>query len=185
MRHRVGRHRDGGHCPHLADVGQGEPEGLEVEDPEQMFFDELQKGIDRKLRGKVDDMDKYLDRIKTECELIVPNDLCSYFLILWDIMNWCRKSDITTGPGRGSVCGSLVAYCLDITQVDPLKYQLYFERFLNASRVSAHHAYHLTLEDGREVTFRDGDKVPLVGGRVIEANKEVDFQSLDIDVDKL
>ena len=158
---------------------------FEVEDPEKMFFDELQKGIDRKLRGKVDDMDKYLDRIKTECELIVPNDLCSYFLILWDIMNWCRENDITTGPGRGSVCGSLVAYCLDITQVDPLKYQLYFERFLNASRVSAHHAYHLTLEDGREVTFRDGDKVPLVDGRIIEANKEVDFQSLDIDIDKL
>lgn len=158
---------------------------FEVEDPEGMFFDELQKGIDRKLKGKVDDMDKYLERIKIECELIVPNDLCSYFLILWDIMNWCRENDITTGPGRGSVCGSLVAYCLDITQVDPLKYQLYFERFLNASRVSAHHAYHLTLDDGREVTFRDGDKVPLIGGSVIEASKDVDFQSLDIDIERL
>lgn len=158
---------------------------FEVEDPERMFFDELQNGIDRKLKGKVDDMDKYLERIKIECELIVPNDLCSYFLILWDIMNWCRENDITTGPGRGSVCGSLVAYCLDITQVDPLKYQLYFERFLNASRVSAHHAYHLTLDDGREVTFRDGDKVPLIGGSVIEASKDVDFQSLDIDIERL
>lgn len=158
---------------------------FEVEDPEGMFFEELQKGIDRKLKGKVDDMDKYLDRIKTECELIVPNDLCSYFLILWDIMNWCRESDIPTGPGRGSVCGSLVAYCLDITQVDPLKYQLYFERFLNASRVSAHHSYKLELEDGRKVTFRDGDKIPLVGGKVIEANNEIDFKSLDIDVERL
>lgn len=158
---------------------------FEVEDPEGMFFEELQKGIDQKLKGRVDDMDKYLERIKTECELIVPNDLCSYFLILWDILNWCRSQNIMIGPGRGSVCGSLVAYCLDITQVDPLKYQLYFERFLNASRVSAHRSYHLTLENGREITVNDGDKIPLVGGSVIEVSKEVDFQSLDIDVERL
>ena len=158
---------------------------FEVEDPEGKFFDELQKGIDRKLKGKVDDMDKYLDRIRTECELIVPNDLCSYFLILWDIMNWCREVDIPTGPGRGSVCGSLVAYCLDITQVDPLKYQLYFERFLNASRVSAHHAYKLELEDGRRVTFKDGDKIPLTNGGYIVADMDVDFTDIDIDVQRL
>lgn len=158
---------------------------FEVEDPEGMFFDELQKGIDRKLKGKVDDMNKYLERIETECKLIVPNDLCSYFLILWDIMNWCRKNDIMTGPGRGSVCGSLVAYCLDITQVDPLKYQLYFERFLNESRVSAHHAYKLELEDGHRVTFRDGDKIPLIGGKFVEAKRDIDFNTLDIDVEKL
>lgn len=158
---------------------------FEVEDPEGMFFGELQKGIDRKLKGKVDDINKYLKRIEIECKLIVPNDLCSYFLILWDIMNWCRENDITTGPGRGSVCGSLVAYCLDITQVDPLKYQLYFERFLNESRVSAHHSYCLTLEDGREVKFRDGDKIPLVGGKFVEAGKGVDFDALDIDVERL
>lgn len=155
---------------------------FEVTDPEGMFFDELQKGIDRKLVGKVDDIDKYLDRIKTECELIVPNDLCSYFLILWDIGNWCRENNIMTGPGRGSVCGSLVAYCLDITQVDPLKYSLYFERFLNAQRVSAHHAYHLTLEDGREVTFRDGDQVHLTNGKTVEASTDLDWENLDIEV---
>jgi DNA polymerase-3 subunit alpha len=158
---------------------------FEVDDPEGMFFDELQKGINRKLVGKVDDIDKYLERIKTECELIVPNDLCSYFLILWDICNWCKGKNIMIGPGRGSVCGSLVAYCLDITQVDPLKYSLYFERFLNAARVSAHHAYHLTLEDGREITFRDGDKIHLVDGSTIEASSSVNYDELDIDIDKL
>lgn len=158
---------------------------FEVEDPEGLFFDELQKGIKKKLVGKVDDMDKYMERIKIECELIVPNDLCSYFLILWDISNWCKEKDIIVGPGRGSVCGSLVAYCLDITQVDPLKYQLYFERFLNSSRVSAHHAYRLTLENGKEVTFRDGDKIPLVGGGIIEASKDIDYKELDIDIDRL
>lgn len=159
---------------------------FEVEDPEGLFFEELEKGIQKKLVGKVDDIDKYLERIKTECELIVPNDLCSYFLILWDISNWCRSKDMIIGPGRGSVCGSLVAYCLDITAVDPIRYGLYFERFLNAARVSAHHAYRLTLEDGREVTFRDGDKIPLVGGETIEVGEsEIDFYKLDIDISRL
>ena len=158
---------------------------FEVEDPEGMFFKELQKGIEKKLVGKVENLDEYMKRIEVECNLIVPNDLCSYFLILWDILNWCKKEDISVGPGRGSVCGSLVAYCLDITQVDPLKYQLYFERFLNSSRVSAHHAYYLTLEDGREVVFRDGDKIPLVGGNSIEASSDVDFMKIDIDTEKI
>lgn len=158
---------------------------FEVADPESLFFTELEKGIQNKLVGKVDDIDKYLERIQTECELIVPNDLCSYFLILWDISNWCKSKDIIVGPGRGSVCGSLVAYCLDITAVDPLKYQLYFERFLNAARVSAHHSYHLTLEDNREITFRDGDKIPLIDGSVIEVSGDVNFYELDIDIDKL
>lgn len=56
--------------------------------------------------------------------------LCNYFMILWDIMNWCREQGIMTGSGRGSVCGSLIAYRLYITDVDPLKYNLMFERFL-------------------------------------------------------
>lgn len=157
----------------------------EVEDPEGLFFEELQKGIERKLVGKVDDLDKYLDRIKTECELIVPNDLCSYFLILWDIFNWCRKENIYTGPGRGSVCGSLVAYCLDITSVDPLKYQLYFERFINAARVSAFNEFHLTMSNGEEYIFKQGDIIPLTNGEQIVANKDVDFIELDIDISKV
>lgn len=61
-------------------------------------------------------------------------------MILWDIMKWCRDNDINTGPGRGSVCGSLIAYLLYITDVDPLKYDLMFERFLNETRVSGERA---------------------------------------------
>ena len=86
------------------------------------------------------------------------------------------------GPGRGSVCGSLVAYCMDITQVDPIPLKLYFERFLNLARVAAHHRYILTMEDGSEYKFVDGDRVPLVGGGFIEASNDVDWNSLDIDV---
>ena len=100
-------------------------------------------------------------------------------------MKWCKEKDIMTGPGRGSVCGSLAAYCLNITDVDPLKYHLYFERFLNAQRVSARHEYHLTMDDGSELVFRDGDKIPLVNGESIIADVDLDFSSLDIDVSKI
>ena len=119
------------------DVSERKIPKFEVKDPEAKFFKELEKGIERKLIGKIPkkDMPKYMERIETECQLIVPNDLCSYFLILWDIMNYCKKNNIMVGPGRGSVCGSLVAYCLDITQIDPIPYNLYFERFLNRQRI--------------------------------------------------
>ena len=60
----------------------------------------------------------------------------SYFLIVWDLIRWARDHDIPVGPGRGSAAGSIVAYLLDITRLDPLHYDLLFERFLNSSRVS-------------------------------------------------
>src|SRR4030067_800478 len=60
----------------------------------------------------------------------------SYFLIVWDFINYAKSKDIPVGPGRGSAAGSLVAYGLDITDIDPIKYGLLFERFLNPERVS-------------------------------------------------
>lgn len=114
---------------------------FEVESPVDLFFDVLQKGIDERLSDVPKDMlPVYLKRLETECNVIVPNDLVDYFMILWDIINWCHENNIMTGPGRGSVCGSLVAYCLHITDVDPLKYGLMFERFLNETRVSGERA---------------------------------------------
>ena len=59
-----------------------------------------------------------------------------YFLIVWDFINWARKNGIPVGPGRGSAAGSIVSYCLHITNIDPIKYNLLFERFLNPERVS-------------------------------------------------
>ena len=156
---------------------------FEVDDPEALFFDILQKGIQEKLVGKIPDdkMDEYMKRIEYECSIIVPNDLCSYLLILWDVINWSREQGYMVGPGRGSVCGSLVAYCMNITQVDPIIHQLYFERFLNVSRVAAHHRFILTMEDGSEYTFADGDRIPIVGGGFVEASKDLDWDNIDID----
>ena len=59
-----------------------------------------------------------------------------YFLIVWDYINFAKRHDIPVGPGRGSAAGSIVSYCLEITDLDPIKYSLIFERFLNPERVS-------------------------------------------------
>lgn len=107
---------------------------------EDAFFEKLEAGVQERLVGKVDNLDQYLAELEKECAITVPNGLCDYFMILWDIMNWCREQGIMTGSGRGSVCGSLIAYCLYITDVDPLKYHLMFERFLNETRVSGERA---------------------------------------------
>ncbi len=76
------------------------------------------------------------ERLAHEKKVIRQLGFVSYFLIVWDLIRWARDNGIPVGPGRGSAAGSIVAYLLDITRLDPLKYDLLFERFLNASRVS-------------------------------------------------
>ena len=78
----------------------------------------------------------YEDRLTLECDVIVKMGFASYFLIVADFVNWAKNNDVPVGPGRGSGAGSLVAYCLNITDVDPLKFALLFERFLNPERIS-------------------------------------------------
>jgi DNA polymerase-3 subunit alpha len=77
-----------------------------------------------------------LDRMEYELEIIDRMGYVSYFLVVWDFIHWAREQDIPVGPGRGSGAGSIVAYLTGITDLDPLKYQLLFERFLNPDRVS-------------------------------------------------
>lgn len=79
---------------------------------------------------------EYTNRLEEELEVITSMKFSPYFLIVQDYINWCRENDILTSPGRGSAAGSLVCYCLGITEVDPIKYGLLFSRFLNSSRVS-------------------------------------------------
>ncbi|KKT80998.1 MAG: DNA polymerase III subunit alpha [Candidatus Yanofskybacteria bacterium RIFCSPLOWO2_01_FULL_44_22] len=77
-----------------------------------------------------------LDRLNYELKVIKQTGFASYFLIVQDFVNWAKKGGIVVGPGRGSAAGSLVSYLLNITNVDPLKYGLLFERFLNPERIS-------------------------------------------------
>ncbi len=79
---------------------------------------------------------KYLNRLKHEIKIITAMKYSSYFLIVSDYIKWAKKKNIPVGPGRGSGAGSLVAWCLEITDVDPIKFNLIFERFLNPDRIS-------------------------------------------------
>jgi len=79
---------------------------------------------------------KYKDRLSHELDIIIEMKYASYFLIVSDYIKWAKENDIPVGPGRGSGAGSLVAWCLSITDVDPIKFNLIFERFLNPDRIS-------------------------------------------------
>ena len=76
------------------------------------------------------------ERLAYELNIIKTMGFVDYFLIVWDYINYCRENGIAVGPGRGSAAGSIVSYCLKITNIDPIKYNLLFERFLNPERVS-------------------------------------------------
>ena len=78
----------------------------------------------------------YLDRLKYELDIINKMGFCNYFLVVWDYVKYAKENGILVGPGRGSAAGSLVSYCLNITTIDPIKYDLLFERFLNPERIS-------------------------------------------------
>ncbi len=82
------------------------------------------------------DENTYVKRLEYELDMICKLDFAGYFLIVADFVNWAQKNDIPVGPGRGSGAGSIVAYALGITAIDPIKYDLLFERFLNPERVS-------------------------------------------------
>jgi DNA polymerase-3 subunit alpha len=82
------------------------------------------------------DSERYRARLRAELEVICPMGFAGYFLIVADFIRWAREHGVPVGPGRGSGAGSLVAYALRITDIDPLRYDLLFERFLNPERVS-------------------------------------------------
>lgn len=78
----------------------------------------------------------YKERIKYELDVINKMGFCNYFLVVWDFVKYAKEHDIYIGPGRGSAAGSLVSYVLNITTIDPIKYNLFFERFLNPERIT-------------------------------------------------
>jgi DNA polymerase-3 subunit alpha len=91
------------------------------------------EGLAKRYGNKADGLK---DRLVFELDVISKMGYVDYFLIVWDFIKYARDNDIAVGPGRGSAAGSIVSYCLGITNIDPLKYNLLFERFLNPERVS-------------------------------------------------
>ena len=117
------------------------PDGLTMDE----FFGKVSRdGLEKRLKVILDATDpKYQeqrkifdDRLEFELNIICQMGFPGYFLIVMDFIRWAKDNDIPVGPGRGSGAGSLVAYVLEITDLDPLKYDLLFERFLNPERVS-------------------------------------------------
>ena len=107
------------------------PEGKTAE----QFLEELcQQGLKTRFGENPDQ--KIIDRMKYEISVIEKTGFAGYFLIVQDFVNWAKQNRIVVGPGRGSAGGSLVAYLTNITNVDPLKHNLLFERFLNPERIS-------------------------------------------------
>ncbi len=86
--------------------------------------------------GKNDFAEKIIARLEYELAIISKMGFASYFLIVQDFVNWAKNNGIVVGPGRGSAAGSIVSYLLNITNIDPIKYNLLFERFLNPDRIS-------------------------------------------------
>lgn len=92
------------------------------------------KGLQKRLNGNTSKV--YIDRLKYELSVIKKMGFVDYFLIVYDYVLYAKKNNILVGPGRGSAAGSLVSYVIGITDIDPIKYDLLFERFLNYERVS-------------------------------------------------
>nr|WP_232337038.1 DNA polymerase III subunit alpha [Lysinibacillus timonensis] len=107
------------------------PEGISAE---EVLYEMSLKGLTERLQSTPNEV--YLDRLRYELNVINTMGYADYFLIVSDFMKFAHHSNILTGPGRGSSASSLVAYSLQITQVDPIKYGLLFERFLNPERVT-------------------------------------------------
>jgi len=110
----------------------------------ELLIQQAQQGLKERIAQREEDeggispeiRDEYRERLHFELDVITRMGFSGYFLIVADFIDYARKSNIPVGPGRGSAAGSLVAYCLYITNLDPIKYDLLFERFLNPQRIS-------------------------------------------------
>ena len=107
------------------------PEGFETQDDYVRHL--VEEGLVRRY-GEI--TPQLRERAEMELNTIFTMGFSGYFLIVWDFINWAKKNDIPIGPGRGSGAGSLVAYAMTITDIDPMEYGLLFERFLNPERIS-------------------------------------------------
>lgn len=117
--------KDGKYIPHY---------DKNIENSYEYLCNLCKKGLSRRLNNHV--TEEYSSRLKMELDVINNMGFVDYFLIVYDYVKYAKKNNILVGPGRGSAAGSLVSYCLGITNVDPIEYDLLFERFLNPDRIT-------------------------------------------------
>lgn len=142
---------------HLPKYVMSEEESSRFNSNEELFMFLIRDGF--KKRGV--SSQKYIDRVKEEIRVLRKGDVIDYFLVLHDIVNYAKSEKILTGIGRGSAGGSLVSYLLGLIQIDPMDFNLLFERFLNTGRMG-------DLENYPSYIFEDekGEKVELVEGTI-------------------
>ena len=129
--------------------------------PDISNFDFLRKlchkGVYDRGIDKFDNKKEYFERAKSELSILDELGFTDYILLNWDILNYCHENDIPTGPGRGSAAGSLVLYLIGVTNVDPVKYNLFFERFVSKSRARKIEKNGITYLDGSLLADVDND----------------------------
>ena len=124
------------HLPMFVISARGSREAEAAPVDHNTYFRKLCEDGCRERYNDFDSNPSLKERLEREMQVIEKMGYVSYFLIVWDFIRYARENQIPVGPGRGSAAGSIVAYALRITNVDPLKYDLLFERFLNADRIS-------------------------------------------------
>lgn len=156
----------------------------------EMFEDLIFKGLEE----HPEIFEKYSndvigERLEREMKIIEDGEVADYFLTLRDIVNWCRKNDILLGTGRGSSAGSLITYLLGLTHINPLDYDLLFERFLTTGRLIRHDKVEEVIineNDGKPITikssdfvriFRGDEKMIIKAGELQEGDKLVDYDN--------
>ena len=146
---------------HLPKYIMNEEEDKEFDTNEKLFLHLIKLGL--KNKGlKIED---YIDRLKEEIKVLKDGDVIDYFLSQYDVMKFGQEKGMLTGIGRGSAGGSLIAYLLDITRINPLDFDLLFERFLNSGRMGSFEdrpEYKVETDDGREVHFQEGDLIRII-----------------------
>lgn len=157
------------------------PDEVELYDNRDDLFDALVfAGWEKYRLSEKSNVDVYLDRLQEEVEVLRAGGFIDYFLILHDILKWCEGNDILVGVGRGSAAGSLVSYLLDITKVDPIKYGLLFERFLNKGRLGlvTKALINETIEVNSNLTVhakRDGKKIQVEAEQLKAGDEALDL----------
>ncbi len=130
-------------------------------DPKSSNYDLLRalcfRGVKERGIDKFKNKQEYYDRVKIELSVLNDLGFVDYILLNWDILNFCHYNSIPTGPGRGSAAGSLVLFLLKVTNVDPIKYDLFFERFVSKSRAKKTVVDDITYLDGSLLADVDND----------------------------
>ena len=153
---------------HLPKYKMTKEESEKFSTNEELFLFRIKEGL---AKVKLEDKQKYIDRLKIEIDVLKKGDVIDYFLILYDIIQFAKREDILTGVARGSAGGSLVSYLLGITYINPIDFNLLFERFLNEGRIGAIvecDAYEIELDDDSKHILNEKSLV-----RVIRNNEEL------------